>query len=278
MDLAVDLGPMPVDEHYGGVIEGLRGLLSSGDLTDVVLVAGGQRFRAHRCVLAAASPTFHEVLKSAAATASATATEAAAACNVPGESGGSGGVSGTAPLAVVSEANPLELVLEEVTHAEAVQAMLDCIYSTGAGEYSPSTEDANKDVLHLAQRFHIAPLLERATRWLLRGLSTSNALIRLEACEECNLTDVREQILEQLVANPDALFKLVQEPEMVKVPKVLQDMLIRILKLLGVEEMPDSKPMAVAAPAPATKAGGGKAGAAERVPGGPGRGKRAAGA
>merc|ERR1719428_1503555 len=119
--------------------------------------------------------------------------------------------------------------------------MLDCIYSTtGAAEYSPSTEDANKDVLHLAQRFHIAPLLERATRWLLRGLSTSNALIRLEACEECNLTEVREQILEQLVANPDALFKLVQ------VPKVLQDMLVRILKLLGVEDMTNSKePMAV---------------------------------
>merc|ERR1719401_1150219 len=144
------------------------------------------------------------------------------------------------PASQSAEAQQAELRLDDVSHPEAVRAMLDFIYGEstagagpGPGDYNPSSEEVNRDVLRLAQQFQIAPLLDQASKWLLRGLSTSNALERLQACEEFGLTEVREKILEQLVLNPEALFVLAKDPEMTKVPAVLQDLLVRILKLLG---------------------------------------------
>jgi len=60
-----------------------------------------------------------------------------------------------------------------------------------------------------------------------------NVLQRLSACEEFGLVEVREKIFEQLTANPSALFVLAQDAEIVKMPIVLQDLLVRVLKLLG---------------------------------------------
>jgi len=51
-------------------------------------------------------------------------------------------------------------------------------------------------------------------------------------CEEFGLGEVREKILEQLIYNPDALIAMAQDPEITKVPAVLQDLLVRILTLL----------------------------------------------
>lgn len=218
MELKVDLGPMPKDEYRGGVIEGLRALLEKSELCDVVLIVGGQSFLAHRAVLAAVSSSFRECLT-----------------HLGSDEGLSGG----------ADPKSLVLKLDDITHAEAVRAMLDCIYGPSVGppkEYAPSTEDANRDVLRLAQRFNISQLQDLASRWLARGLSTANVLERLVACEEFGLVEVREEILEQLTANPDALFVLAKDPEITKVPSVLQDLLVRILKLLGCTE---SKPQAV---------------------------------
>merc|ERR1719188_1931836 len=124
--------------------------------------------------------------------------------------------------------------------------MIDCIYgpAPGAGgDYCPASEDINRDVLRLAQRFQISHLQEQASRWLMQSLSTANVLERLLACEEFGLTDVREKILEQLTANPSALFVLANDPEIVKVPVVLKDLLIRVLKLIGADaEKPSEKP------------------------------------
>eukprot|EP00413_Alexandrium_margalefii_P021570 CAMPEP_0204565128 /NCGR_PEP_ID=MMETSP0661-20131031/35291_1 /ASSEMBLY_ACC=CAM_ASM_000606 /TAXON_ID=109239 /ORGANISM="Alexandrium margalefi, Strain AMGDE01CS-322" /LENGTH=245 /DNA_ID=CAMNT_0051572845 /DNA_START=56 /DNA_END=793 /DNA_ORIENTATION=+ len=207
MELEVDLGPMPVDDHSGGVIQGLRLLLDRGELCDVVLVAGGQSLLAHRAVLAAVSSSFHECLTQI------------------------GPSEGNNPESLV-------LKLDDISHPEAVRAMLDCIYGPAEGaqvEYSPTSEEANRDVLRLAQRFQIAQLQDDASRWLLKGLSTANVLGRLMACEEFGMVEVREKILEQLTANPEALFVLAKDPEVTKVPAVLQDLLVRILKLLGAE-------------------------------------------
>jgi hypothetical protein len=214
MELQVDLGPMPEDPQRGGVLSGLRGLLEAKEMCDVVLMVGGQSLWAHRVMLAAASPSLRSTLLG----------------------GGS-----AAPCHVDAVAGATVIRLEEVTHPEAVQAMLDCIYGAAAvacgvqghaHRYNVSTDEVNRDVIWLARRFQIAPLLEQASQWVLVNLTTSNLLRRLVLCEEFCLGEVRDKVLEQLVSNPDALFEMAQDPEITKVPGVLQDLLVRILSLL----------------------------------------------
>jgi len=206
IELSVDLGPMPADPTTGLLREGLCGLWACGELCDVELIAGGSSFLAHRPVLAAVSPSFRECLVQLSS--------------------------------AKSSSGKLVLTLADIAHPEAVQAMLDCIYNplSGAGtaaSYSPSCEEANSDVLRLAQRFQIGPLQEWASQHLTSNLSTNNVLQRLAACEEFGLESVRDRILQQITGNPPALFALAQDPEIVKVPLVLQDLLVRVLKLLG---------------------------------------------
>jgi len=219
MALAVDLGPMPDDEFSGRIVmRGLRGLLESGDFCDVELVVAGQTFMAHRTVLAAASPAFREVLLRLGADAEGL--------------GAAPQLEGT----TVAEQNTLRVQLVDITHHEAIRAMLNCIYGTGgenAPAYDPGSEEANLDVLRLAQRFQIAQLQEQACRWLANGLTTDNVLQRLAACEEFQLGHVCEKILEQLTANPEALFILANDKKILTVPRVLQELLVRVLKLLG---------------------------------------------
>lgn len=228
MELKVDLGPMPHDDHSGGVIEGLRSLQEKSELCDVVLVVGGESFLAHRAVLAAVSSSFYECLTKLG----------------PSEGLG-GGV----------DSKSLVLKLDDITHPEAVKAMLDCIYRPSTAEYAPSGEDVNRDVLRLAQRFNICQLQDAACRWLTKGLSTSNVLGRLLACEEFDLGEVRERILQLMTANPEALYVLAKDPEITKVPAVLQDLLVRILKLLGcAEPKAEAKAEAKAEPKAVVKA------------------------
>lgn len=234
MELSIDLGPMPVDEHLGLLMPGLRGLWEGGDFCDVELIAGGQTFNAHRPVLAAVSPSFHECLMRLSSVQ-----------------------DDGAPAGASNHKKTLVLRLADITHPEAVQAMLDCIYGpAGKGAekgYNPGSEEANRDVLRLAQRFQIAQLQNQASRWLTSNLSTANVLQRLVACEEFGLADVRDKILEQLCANPSALFALAKDPEIVKVPLVLQDLLVRVLKLLGCDSPPAPPRGSAAQP---VKAGG----------------------
>lgn len=211
--LTVDLGQMPADPLMGSLREGLCGLWSEGELCDVALIASDQTFLAHRPVLAAVSPSFRECLVQLSTS----------------QSSKPEGADGHKKLV---------LTLGDILHPEAVQAMLDCIYKPGgtAASYNPSSEAANSDVLRLAQRFQILPLQEWASQWLMSNLSTNNVLQRLAACEEFGLTDVRDKILQQITGNPPALFALAQDPEVVKVPLVLQDLLVRVLRLLGCGE------------------------------------------
>lgn len=195
-------------------MSGLRDLWEKNELCDVELVAGGQTFQAHRLVLAAVSGPFAECL----------ARLGAEMGSVP-----------AASLAGTAKGN-LVMRLDDIAHPEAVQAMLDCIYGPRSGApcvYHPSSHDVNRDVLRLAQRFQISQLLDQASCWLADNLSTSNVLQRLSACEEFGLVGVREKIFEQLTANPNALFVLAKDPEIVKMPVVLQDLLVRVLQLLG---------------------------------------------
>jgi len=103
MELQVDLGPMPEDPQLGAVLNGLRRLLEAKEMCDVVLVVGDQSLWAHRVMLAAASPSLRSALLGAAAAGSHAAAD---------------GSVGAATA----------IRLDDVTHLEAVQAMLDCIY------------------------------------------------------------------------------------------------------------------------------------------------------
>jgi hypothetical protein len=220
MELEVDLGPMPEDPQRGAVLSGLRCLLEAKEMCDVVLVVGeAQSLCAHRVMLAAASPSFKSALLGSGCPP---------ACHVE-----SNAVTGITTIR-----------LDDVTHLEAVQAMLDCIYNAAAVafggqsppcQYSVSTDEVNRDVIWLAQRFQIAPLLEQASHWLLTNLNTGNLLGRLCMCEEFGLGEVRNKLLEQLIANPDVLYAMARDPEIVKVPAVLQDLLVRILSLLNAD-------------------------------------------
>eukprot|EP00429_Kryptoperidinium_foliaceum_P064905 CAMPEP_0176066116 /NCGR_PEP_ID=MMETSP0120_2-20121206/32992_1 /TAXON_ID=160619 /ORGANISM="Kryptoperidinium foliaceum, Strain CCMP 1326" /LENGTH=230 /DNA_ID=CAMNT_0017399717 /DNA_START=47 /DNA_END=735 /DNA_ORIENTATION=- len=199
--MVVDLGPMAPDPFMGKAVIGLRELWLAKEFCDVDLIAGGQTFHAHSAALAAASASFHNCL----------------ACL-------------SMQLCGSSE---LMIEFEDIRHPEAVQAMLDCIYGSDGVGYAPSSEAANRDVLILAARFQIEPLRQRAAAWLLTGLSTTNILQRLRVCEEFKLAEVREAMFAQLIANPAALFELAQDPEMTRTPHILQDLLVRVLKLLG---------------------------------------------
>lgn len=189
MDLALDLGPMPIDGV--SVIGGLRYLRERQELCDVVLDAAGHSFLAHRAVLAAASAPFNQHFQ---------------------------------------EESSCPVHVELDVHPEAAVAMLDFLY--GGASYSPS-EEVNRDVLRLANQYHLPGLQELACQWLIKGLTTANVLARLEACEEFQLVSVRESILELLTSCPEALFLIAKDPVITKMPRALQDLLLRVLTILG---------------------------------------------
>jgi hypothetical protein len=203
MELKVELGPMPSSLDPCQALGGLRELLDKNQFCDVVLVAGGQSFSAHSMVLAASSAGFCQQIQQEHLTG--------------------------------YNRKPLTIHLSNVSHPEAVQDMLECIYGpcTDSREPCCKTESSNRDAIQLAQVYSIPQLQEQASRWLARGLTTHNVLVRLAICEEFGLFDVREKILEQLIADPVALPLLARDPEITNVPKVLQDLLVRILNLLG---------------------------------------------
>lgn len=220
IELWVDMPVLPEDPQSGTMINGLRSLLEKNELCDVVLVASTQAFWAHRLVLAAATPKFHECFMQLDADPIAGAAAAALAATV---------------ARVPVPAGVTVLSLDGITHPEAVKIMIDCVYEVSR-EYKPSSAGVNRDVLSLARRFEIPQMLEAAARWLVEGLSTTNLLDRVMVCEEFKLIEVRETILQQLVANPESLFMMVRDPDITKVPFVMQDLLVRILTLLGADK------------------------------------------
>mmetsp|Transcript_15504 Transcript_15504/g.33604 ORF Transcript_15504/g.33604 Transcript_15504/m.33604 type:complete len:249 (+) Transcript_15504:93-839(+) len=225
--LSVDLGPLPADNIQGGILGGLRGLWECEELCDVVLTVGDQKFSAHGAVLAAASSVFRQILVEHYKSRSE------------------------------SSDRFITIQLDEINFAESVKAMLECVYGAGAqdtasimGNFCPSCEAANRDVIRLAKRFHLPLLQAKAEHWMTQSLTTANVLERLAACEEFKLENVREKILEQLTANPGALYVLATDPTVVTVPIVLRDLLLRVLNLLGCSQENQSGTAATPNPAP----------------------------
>lgn len=104
--------------------------------------------------------------------------------------------------------------------------MLDVIYQMNS-EYNPSSEEANKDVLRLAQQLELPRLEELATRKLAENLTTENVVPRLSTCKEFELKDMYDSIEEEVVVNQPALVRISATDEVTQHPVILQSLLIR---------------------------------------------------
>mmetsp|Transcript_2239 Transcript_2239/g.3863 ORF Transcript_2239/g.3863 Transcript_2239/m.3863 type:complete len:241 (-) Transcript_2239:134-856(-) len=191
VSLRLDLGKPDIPPSPLG--PGLQELYRNGQLSDIALVCAEQRLRAHRMVLAAQSVVFREFLTGLAP-------------SPPGQ---------TQELNLIDIANP-----------EAVKFMLDYLYQVDANrEYNPRSQEINKDVLRLAQKFDIPGLGDRAVRFLAKDLSTGNVVERLTVCEDFGLGGLRDKILEQLTINRQALGEVAHDPQIMTYPRLMQAML-----------------------------------------------------
>lgn len=173
-------------DHLG---EGLRELYRRGDLTDVSLHCADQSFKAHQAVLAAQSEVLKEALR---------------------------------------EGGKQEVRLADIANPEAVRFMLDFIYQMDTAvwdDYSPQTQEINKDVLRLAENFRLPRLTERAMHFVGKEITTGNVVERLKICEDFGLVTLREKILEQLTYNKRALGEVAGSPQIMQYPKLMQSML-----------------------------------------------------
>lgn len=195
--------------------EGIRSLYQKCQFYDIFLVSGGTRFPAHQVALASLSSTFRERVCEMRARLDAEAAEGRAS----EEQGG--GAQETAAAAVP------ELHLQGISHPEAVRVLLDFTYGLGGGAYQVSSEEANIDVLRLANEFDITGLREHAAARLTEDLNTANLVQRLAVCKEFGLDDLYSKIVERLVSLPPALLEASQGEELLGNPEILQQVLMR---------------------------------------------------
>mmetsp|Transcript_141728 Transcript_141728/g.440634 ORF Transcript_141728/g.440634 Transcript_141728/m.440634 type:complete len:227 (+) Transcript_141728:72-752(+) len=190
--------------------EGLRELYRRGEFTDVALICAEQTITAHRVVLAAKSDVFRQ------------------------------GLAGPKDEGAAKQ----EVRLADVSNPEAVRFMLDHLYEAEGApeEYDPKTQEVNKDVLRLAQHFHLPGLGERATQWLAKGLTTGNVVERLKLCEDFSLNLLKEKILEQLTCNRRALSEVAHSPQIMAYPRLMQALLQQAAAASDAEAAPKKKP------------------------------------
>jgi len=197
----------------------LRELYRRGELTDVTLVCAEKSFGAHKVVLASESEVFRRGLAAAGAEAAA---------------------QGAAGEAAARQ----EVRLTDISNPEAVKFMLDYMYQVDAAvweDYNPRTQEINKDVLRLAQHFKLPRLTERAMHWLSKDLTTGNVVERLSICEDFGLAKLREKILEQLTFNRRALAEIASSPQIMKYPKLMQDLLQQTAAVSNSDPQPKKK-------------------------------------
>lgn len=195
-----------------------QALYHAGELTDVALVCAGQRLQGHRAVLAARSRAFKEFLTQ---------------------------------LSPAAAANP-EIILSEVTNAEAAKIMLDHLYHIDDKDYwerrmqdmpaSPRTQEIVREVLLLAARFELPDLTHRGMVWLSKGLTTDNIVERLSICNEFELPELADKAIEQLIMNRDALAKVAHSSQIMTHPKIMRAMLQNIAVPRDVEEPRSKRP------------------------------------
>jgi len=251
VDLNVDLGPVESTRITSSLTDGIRGLYQKCQFYDLLLVAGGTRYPAHQVVLASLSTKFRDRLRQIVDEANASqetnstpavASETAATVAHDTESQATPALDAQAIVpAAKSRGNP-ELCLSNITHPEAVPALLDFVYGFG-NTYNVSSDEANKDVLRLASEFDLPRLLHIATDKLAEGLTAKNIVDRLATCYEFQRTAMFEAIGDVLMNHPQALLDVSRNDELMKHPSMLQALLTRASHryMLGPVSDPDEE-------------------------------------
>eukprot|EP00930_Biecheleria_cincta_P003172 TRINITY_DN104104_c0_g1_i1.p1 TRINITY_DN104104_c0_g1~~TRINITY_DN104104_c0_g1_i1.p1 ORF type:complete len:260 (+),score=74.74 TRINITY_DN104104_c0_g1_i1:59-781(+) len=167
----------------------LREMYQKGLCCDIGLVGANQCFKAHKAVLAARSNAWKNIFSSGDKVE--------------------------------------ELVLEDISNAEAVRFMLEFVYELGDNckEEIPATIQIIKDVLTLARRYELPGLTARATGWLARDVTTHDAVERLIMCREFGLENLWSKILQQIASNKAALAEVASSPKIMLHPELMQSLL-----------------------------------------------------
>jgi len=181
-------------------------------LADVELLCAGKTFLAHKVVLAAQSDVFRQGLSGPDVSP-----EPSTEQSTPGDA-----------------KKRREVPLAMVTHPEAVQFMVDYMYSEGGAalgsKYDPGTAEVNKDVLRLAKNFQLPGLQDIAMRWLARDVDTLNVVDKLAVCEEFGLEILHDEVTSQLVSQPDAFLEVAKSKDIRCHPSLMQALLQRAAK------------------------------------------------
>merc|ERR1712083_832318 len=116
----------------------------------------------------------------------------------------------------------------DVSNPEPVKIMLDYMYHIDSSfweDYNQRTQEITKDVMRLAQEFHLSGLQDLATHWLAKDITTGNVVERLKICEDFSLHDLRDKIIEQLTFNKRALAEVAGSSQIMKYPRLMQSLL-----------------------------------------------------
>jgi len=155
----------PLEKDYGK-------LLDDTELADVTFAVDGQRFLAHRCVLAVRSPYFSGLFKS---------------CKGMREGGGS--------------AAGQDIVIEEVS-AGAFRALQRFLYTNDL----PEEEDCGErlevgEMARVADRFQAVVLYEHCVQKFREGLKVGNVVVRLVQAHDSGLEVLQEAAMSFFEAN-----------------------------------------------------------------------------
>lgn len=243
VDLSVDLG-VEHSESALRMTDGIRALYQKCQLYDVLLVAAGSRFPAHQAVLASLSPSFHVHLRQAIAELEGPQK----GDNAVSEESGNPSASlaepvvrradaphATVPVEPEPQSNGClepttrghpELRFPDISHPEAVPALLDFVYGLSS-KYKISSDAANTDVLRLAKQFDLPHLTELAAFTFADNMTTDNAVSRLATCEEFDLGAMFSLIADAVIDDSEALVEVSNKLDLVKHPDILQKLLVQ---------------------------------------------------
>jgi len=243
------------DAKSGGssLSEGIRSLYQKCQMYDVLLVVGDKRFPAHLSVLASLGGAMKERLRHALEKPS-TEDGAAASPRSPANQPAEVTSPATSPGAESRFGYPSypEVLLDGITHTEAVTVFIDFVYGLGT-TYKISSDEANRDVLRLAHTLELPRLRDLASATLAQGLTSDNAIEHMATCEEFGLDGLCDLIAEQVTKSGEALTRISSGSEVTKHPKILQKLLIRAANVYSPADE-SSKKRAASSPRPDSRA------------------------
>jgi len=208
----------------------LGSLIDTGSTmhSDVVLVCNNEDIPAHRCILAARSTVFRNMLSALRASTSQSSTEgiaaaAAAAAAAASSAGGGGGQVGVGVGGEVPSQQQQRLVVSDVS-PNILKVLLRYIYCDSCKELeaSPFPHATVVDILKAANRFNIHGLRERCGEALVQELSVQNVAHLLIEASLHGTETLKKQCLRfaakhyRAVSKTEGFSKLDRHPTLLK--------------------------------------------------------------